>query len=183
MPVAEAMRIHPDRVRAVLFAGLSDATIARLLACDRLRGRLGACLGAGPAAPEAGPEWLLADPVEAARRAGAILHGGAIRRVLRAPEVAALVAAIGREAHGLGLKHGAEAASRDHGGDLAGAILRDGAACLAVWLQAQSASLRMAILLALPPGLALDRGDDGFDAGRVMEAVAQSYAPPGGADV
>jgi len=175
------MRIHPDRVRATLHGGLSDATIARLLACARLSERLDAWFGAGPVGAGDEPAWLLADPAEAVCRAGAILHGRAIRSVLTGPDVAALVAAIGREAHALGLRHGAEAPARDHGGDLAGAIRRDGAACLDAWLRTRAAPLRAAILLALPPGLVGAEVSDAVDAEAVMESVARSFTPQGDA--
>ncbi|MCJ2013126.1 hypothetical protein [Methylobacterium sp. J-076] len=181
VPASHGVPIHPDRVRAALDGRLTDATVARLLACDRLRGRIANHLGADGAGPGA-PAWLIADPAEAARRAGAVLHGRAIRSVLTGPAVAALVAAIGREAHLLGLRHGADARPRDHGGDLAGAILREGEACLGAWLWRRPGPLRAAILLGLPPGTAIEAAADGFEAeaDAVMDAVARSYAPAEG---
>lgn len=188
--------VHPDRVRAVLDARLGDATVARLIACERLRGRTDALLDRGERAetdgapvPADAPAWLLADPAEAARRAGTVLHGRAIREVVSAAEVAALIAAIGREAHAVGLRQGARedagqgvlAPSRENGGDLAGAILRDGHACLGAWLAGQSSGLRRAALLALPPGTPAEA--DGADpelcgqAETVMAQVARSYDP------
>lgn len=144
--------VHPDRVRAALDPRLSDAVVARLLACGRLRERLDARFGRDESAGDAGHAWLVADPDAAARRAGAVLHGRALRTVLSGPAATALIAAIGREAHALGLRHGARMDLRDDGGDLAGAILHDGHACLGAWLDDKPEPLRRAVLLALPPG-------------------------------
>lgn len=144
--------VHPDRVRAALDPRLSDALAARLLACERLRGRIDARLGRDGAPVDPDHAWLLADPDAAARRAGAVLHGRALRSVLAGPAVAALVAAIGRDAHAFGLRHGAHVPPRDDRGDLAAAILADGHACLGAWLERSPERLRRAVLLALPSG-------------------------------
>ncbi|BAU89957.1 nodulation protein NolU [Methylorubrum populi] len=180
--------VHPDRVRAALDPRLSDATVARLLACARLRERLDARLGRGDAigvargdsadTDEAEHAWLLADPDGAARRAGAALHGQALRSIVAGPAVAALVAAIGRDAHAFGLRNAVRAAPRDARGDLAGAILHDGYACLGAWLAGAPDSLRRAVLLALPPGTPAEA--EAFDpalaerAGPIMALVAMS---------
>ncbi|MBB3903302.1 nodulation protein NolU [Methylobacterium brachythecii] len=150
-----ALAVHPDRVRAAYDPRLSDATVSRLLSCRRSRDRIESAVSVGASAAEAPPDgyaWLLDDPAGAARRAGAGLHARALRNVLSGPQVAALIQAIGREAHAFGLRHAAEAAPRALDGELAEAILRDGFACLAVWLATQPAALRAAVLLRLPPG-------------------------------
>lgn len=160
MTALSRLPIHPDRVRSVLDPRLNDATVARLVACGRLRGRISERLGL-PVAEEASrhlPAWLGADPVSAVRRAGAALHGQALRRILAGPQVGALIAAIGPEAHAFGLRHGESFPPRDDGGDLAGAILRDGYACLGAWLSGAPSSLRQAVLLSLPPGTQAEGG-------------------------
>ncbi|WP_050735833.1 hypothetical protein [Methylobacterium sp. ARG-1] len=169
--------VHPDHVRAALDPRLSDATVARLLACERLRARLDVCLGSDAVEAATAPAWLRTDPAEAALRAGAVLHGRAIRSLLAARAVTDLITAIGREAHALGLRHGAEAPPRENNGDLEGAIRRDGADCLGAWLRRQPAPVRAVISLALPPSMlaAEAQGDDEAEA--VMAAVAQSYTP------
>lgn len=176
--------VHPERVRAALDPRLDDTTIARLLACDRLRRHLDARLGLdeldtsnGEATAHA---WLLDDPAEAARRAGALMHGQALRAVLSGPEVASLVAAIGRDAHALGLREGALSPPQDHGGDLVGAITRDGHACLGEWLNSQSAGLRKCVLLALPPGTPVEVSEAtslGEQVETIMALVMRSYQP------
>lgn len=150
--------VHPERVRAALDPRLSDTVIARLLVCERLRERIDARLGRNGTPVDGGHAWLLADPDAAARRAGAVLHGRALRGVLAGPAVAALVAAIGRDAHAFGLRHGAYVPPRDDHGDLAGAILHDGYACLGAWLDDAPDSLRRAVRLALPPGTPAEGG-------------------------
>lgn len=186
------MHIHPDKVRAILGSWLDDVTIARLLACDRLRRRLELCFETVPDADDprtevdrdepmlrAAPAWLLADPVDTAKRAGAILHGRAIRCILSGSEVAALVASIGREAHALGLRHWVEAPPRDHGHDLANSILRDGAACLETWLQRRPSPVCTAVLLTMPPELLGRQVEESVDAEAVMDIVARSYSSGG----
>lgn len=165
----ERPAIHPDRLRAALDPRLSDATVARLLACDRLRERLVAPLGGG-AAPEPGFAWLLVDPEAVARHLGSALHGPALRRVLEGPAVAALAAAIGRDAYLFGLRHGAACPPRDAGGDLAGAIRRDGHAGLGAWLAGAPDGVRRAVRLALPPGTPAEAVDH-------EPALAETVAP------
>lgn len=150
--------VHPDRLRAALDPRLSDTVVARLLACGRLRERIDARLGRDGAPVDGEHAWLLADPDGAARRAGAVLHGRALRGVLAGPAVAALVAAIGRDAHAFGLRHGAHVPPRDDHGDLAHAVLHDGYACLGAWLDDAPEPLRRAVRLALPPGTPADGG-------------------------
>lgn len=171
--------VHPERLRAVLDPRLSEATLARLMDCGRLRGRLDARLGrAGEALPDEAA-WLTADPDEAACRAGALLHGQAVRAVLSGPAVTDLVTAIGREAHVLALRYGAQMPPRSHGEDLAEAILRDGELCLGAWLMRQDGALRRAVLLALPPGTPIEAGPFTPDleegAGAIMALVARSF--------
>lgn len=156
--MSEEAFVHPERVRAALDPRLSDALVARLLACGRLRGRIDARLGRDAGVIDADHAWLLVDPAAAARRAGAVLHGRALRSVVAGPAVAALVAAIGRDAHAFGLRHGAHVPPRDDRGNLAEAILHDGHACLGAWLDSAPEPLRRAVLLALPPGTAAEGG-------------------------
>lgn len=177
--------VHPARVRAALDPRLNDGTIARLMACERLRGRLDAHLGldglagASDASVLTSHRWLLTDPAEAARRAGVLLHGQTLRAILSGPAVGELIATIGREAHALGLRQGALMPPRANGGDLVGAILRDGEACLGAWLQGQPDMLRKAILLRLPPGSEVEAKifdpDLHESAPAIMAQVARSF--------
>lgn len=153
MPASADLAVHPDRLRAALDPRLSEATLARLTACERTRTRIATRLGIEDGEEGAGvPDWLLAHPEEAVLRAGAVLHGSALRGVVAGPEVAALVHAIGRGALALGLRHATLAPPLPSEADLPEAIRRDGHACLGAWLATRPGAIRHRTWLVLPPG-------------------------------
>jgi hypothetical protein len=152
----------PALVEALLAArapGLAPTARAALLACPRVAARVRALAIA--AAPPATARLAHAAAERALLLAGAGLHAAAVLALLRGPELAALVGALGLDprAAAMACTGTARPAPRPVGeAELAAAIRSDGAACLSGWA------------LALPPADALAQW-------AVLPAAARDAAP------
>lgn len=151
--------LHPSRISAALDQRLTPATVRRLQDCRRLDERI--AMRMQPALMQqdlwpipAAAEFLAipADPLDIARRAGAVWHAASLRLVVTGKAAAELVAAIGEKAVTFGLRHAAAAVAtaRITGpSDLAEAIECHGLACLGAWLVAEPKPRRDTVLLRL----------------------------------
>ena len=164
---------HPRRLADALDSRLSATLVRRLQSCARLHDRIAPLLiqrqagGSNDAPADAATalaerraafeRLFQADLKEASALAGAAWHALSLRQMIRGRDVADLVAQIGQRAHAFGLRRDG-VASAQHAvapGDLAEQIVRDGYACLAVWVSSFPSPMRQQLLVRLPPEIAL----------------------------
>jgi hypothetical protein len=165
---------HPQRLaNEEASSGLPAATWRRLLACERLAGRLSQRLlarldAAGPPCWDFGPPLrrlaLLpsSELARVARFVGAYLHAGAVRSVIARTPLMALRAAIGEDAYAFAVKRAPFLKApppRPRPPDIVEAVLRDGERCLAGWLEGEPRSVAERVRLRFPPGGGLDAPD------------------------
>lgn len=151
--------LHPSRISAALDQRLTPAAVRRLQNCHRLDERI--AMRMQPALLQqdlwpipASAEFLAipVDPLDIARRAGAVWHADSLRLVVTGKAAAKLVAAIGEKTITFGLRHAAAAvapAQITGPSDLAEAIECHGLACLGAWLADEPKPRRDAVLLRL----------------------------------
>jgi hypothetical protein len=159
---------HPGRLADALDSRLSASLVQRLQSCARLHDRIAPLLiqqqGGGSSDASADDATLAdrrtaferlfqADLKEASSLAGAAWHALSLRQMIRGRDVADLVAQIGQRAHAFGLRRdGVAPALRSVApGALAEHIIRDGYACLAVWVFSFPPPMRQQLHVRLPP--------------------------------
>jgi hypothetical protein len=153
--------VAPDRLAAVLGCGVSAGLVGRLSQSPRVwqraaeyisqrLGDVGTLSREQARALAMRPDEL----IDLANRAGAIWHRGAIARIIDARARRSLVEMLGEKNYALSMAHGgleppgtaAELAPED----IAAAIPADGAACLAVWCEAQHHAVAERLRLTRP---------------------------------
>ncbi len=188
----------PGRVAELLAPGLAPETATRLIQSPRLRFRAAALLAArlgdasrALAALEPGERMLVlaSDPAAAFARAasfaGAVWHAGRVRALVLRDDVRGFEGAVqfGAGARAMALRHPDLAPpAEDTGEPLAGAVTRDGHACLAAWVDSLPEPIAARVRLWLPAGPQHSEAPrDAADAGRrcrVLRRVAAEAAAP-----
>lgn len=156
---------RPEALAPLLAPGLSAATASRLLASVRVAprlpvlvsGLLGNPAAACAALPAAEARLAMAPAAalrQAATLAGAVWHGGRVRALVLAQDVAAFVAAHGAAARAAAFAH--HRATPSDARTLDAAIVDDGTMLLEGWRRALPAPLPDWIALRLAPPTAED---------------------------
>jgi hypothetical protein len=168
---------HPDRVRACLDPGLSDAVVQRLAHSERIGPRVAEVIlhrhgltaqalddlyqsaTPGPAAQVDIHPLLHYDVTLCAYLAGAAWHARSLKQCVSGKVVAELTARIGHRARAFGLRNAKLAVSSQvHPGaaELVAAISDDGFRCIGALLSTKDAVVRGLVRLRLPPGTPAD---------------------------
>lgn len=156
-----ARALPPERVLALLPSVLDPETVERLVASDRLAGRLSEHLRRQAGVPPLDPALLEAEDralmlldaeglEQLQRMAGAIWHGQALKRIILAEPRRRMAELIGEDAlagAGRNVEVSPAIASPAEPEALAAAIDADGAACLEAWCRAQPAAIAERIRL------------------------------------
>lgn len=185
-----------DRIAPLLAPGLRPDTVNQLRRSPRLRRHASAVLaeqlgsGSIEALPPEDRRLVLASAAEISETvsaAGAICHAPRVRNLVVAREIAAFVDRHGEAARDGALRHRAPAPRHvpprhvpgPPQGELDADIARDGAACMAIWINGLPswAAARVRLKWSHPAGTALDEVLHRQAVAVVREAAALACAP------